>query len=147
MEEALKEGKSLPMQQVLMFDGRKRFCAMFASQYAAAAALKVSKQAMNQAVNGTIVTTGGFYFRLFNPNIVVDYTMLGKLNLDDFDVACGIERKTFDESLYAVKVGHKYETEARHKARKEARAQRRKKKEERLLQMLNKQLKTGELLV
>ena len=80
--ETLKEGKSLPMQQVLMFDGRKRLCAMFASQYAAAAALKVSKQAMNQAVNGTIVTTGGFYFRLFNPNIVVDYTMLGKLNLD-----------------------------------------------------------------
>lgn len=144
--EALKEGRSLPMQQVLMFDGRKRLCAMFASQYAAAAALKVSKQAMNQAVKGSVITTGGFYFRTYNPNIIVDYTMLGTLRLDDFDEACGVERKTFDESRYAVKVGHKYETDARHKAMKEARAQRRKKKKEKLLKLLNEKLNNGELL-
>lgn len=145
--EALKEGQPLPMQQVLMFDGRKRLCAMFASQYAAAAALKVSKQAMNQAIRGSVITTGGFYFRPYNPSIIVDYTMLGSLNLDDFDEACGVERKTFDESRYAVKVGHKYETEARHKAKKEARAQRRKRKEEKFMELLNKKLNSGEIVI
>lgn len=141
------ENKKTPMHPVLMFDGQKRLCAMFASQYAAAAALKISKQAMTQAVNGQIITAGGFYFRSYDPNLIVDYTMLGKLRLDEFDETCGIVRKTYPESRFAVKVGHKYETEARHRAAKEARALRRKRKEERLNELLNKKLKSGEIKI
>lgn len=78
---------------VLVFNTSQKLIAICKSLRSAADLINGSVQAVRFAAIGQTMTSGGYYFRVMNKNVVVDLNDLGRLKLSDYDEKCGEERK------------------------------------------------------
>lgn len=112
-------------QKVLMFNARHTLVALFSSQSEAAKATGISSQAVHFACSGRNISSGGYYFRNYNPAFVIDHTDFGVMTVEKYDEACGYTRRLYSNTTMERK-GMKYDTKKRKAARakREARAAR-----------------------
>lgn len=113
MEEAKKETwNKYDQLPVLMFSAGKILTAIFASKCAAAKVFSCNTQNITMACSGATMSTKGFYWRNLVPTVLVQTSDIGKLTLDNYDSACGVDRKTYKTS-HMTRVGTKYNTKKR----------------------------------
>lgn len=89
---------------ILVFNHLKRLIAVFRSETAVAKAFGVSSVSIYLAVTGKCISCNNLYFRKLYE--VANFTIdtLGSLNLKDYDIMCGLERKYYDNGKMSRKV-------------------------------------------
>lgn len=92
---------------VLVFNRLKRLIAVFRSETAAAKAFNVSSVSLHYAVTGKCMSCNNLYFRKLYDGVNITIDTLGNLNLKDYDIMCGLERKYYDTGKMSRK-GMKY---------------------------------------
>lgn len=79
-------------KQVLIFNRHKKLSGISASKYEAAKITGLSPSNISQACTGTLIATGGFYFRYIDNSIIIELSDIGTLRLEDYDKMCGVDR-------------------------------------------------------
>lgn len=123
----------LDPKRVLVFNGNRTLIAIVRSVRAAAEFSKGNMQAIANACSGQSISSNGFYFRHFDPNVLVEMEDIDTLKLNEYDDLCGVEReyhtvfqmsrnkrRSNGEILEPIKRGkktrkHKYKTKKRTK--------------------------------
>lgn len=70
--------------------------AVFRSEIAAAKAFGVSSVSIHLAVTGKCISCNNMYFRKLYEGFNITIDTLGSFNLKDYDTACGLKRKYYD---------------------------------------------------
>lgn len=123
----------LDPKKVLVFNGNRTLIAIVRSVRAAAEFSKGNMQAIANACSGKFISSNGFYFRHFDPNVLVEMDDIDTLKLHEYDDLCGVEReyhtvsqmsrnkrRSNGETLEPIKRAkktrkHKYKTKKRNK--------------------------------
>lgn len=118
-------------KRVLVFNPRKILIAIFHSGFAAARSYGIHTQSVHYACTGRSVSASKNYFRYEDENVEIDEKEdLGTLKLDEYDKLCGVEYKTYHNSLMTRK-GSKYNTKKRKERAARIAAKQKEREEER----------------
>lgn len=90
-------------KKVLIFNGAKVLMCIFQSMHSAAQTTGTSLQAISFCCSGKYIATRGMYFRHLHPDIVVDSSDVGVLQLKEYDKMCGEERRYYTVRVMAHK--------------------------------------------
>ena len=77
---------------VLVFNGTGRMLATACSLRALAELMNLSPMVISQCCTGKSIASSGYYFRYENSNVIVDNDDCGKLNIEEYDLLCGVKR-------------------------------------------------------
>ena len=80
-------------KNVLVFNGARILIAIVRSLHSAAEFSTCNLQAISFSCTGKYISTGGFYFRHFHPEIEIEIQGLDNLKLEEFDIMCGQKRR------------------------------------------------------
>lgn len=83
---------------VLIFNGAQTLIAITRSLHSAAELTGGNLQSISFCCTGKYASSGGFYFRHIHPNVEIELSDLGTLQLQQYDEMCG-EKRTY----YTVK--------------------------------------------
>lgn len=76
-------------KEVLAFDQYGKLSAIFKSVYMAGNMLLMSQQGISNTCVGRTRSSNGLYFRHLHPNVVIESSDLGKLDIRDYDKVIG----------------------------------------------------------
>lgn len=83
-------------KRVLIFNNRKRLTLIAHSlNEAAKYSCKLKVGNVSKACTGPLMSAGTYYFRYINPNVEIDLSDLGTLDLEEYDKLCGEERPIY----------------------------------------------------
>lgn len=100
----MKTASSYEARIVLVFGRDRILYGIFSSLTAAAKVANIRRETVFYACSGSMITTGGFYFRYLDQNIEIDYSDLGKLKLEEYDCLCGAsDRKVYSTRKHEKK--------------------------------------------
>lgn len=85
----MKTASSYEARIVLIFGKDRVLYGIFSSLTSAAKVANVRRETVYYACNGSMITSGGFYFRYLDKNIEIDHSDLGTLKLEEYDCLCG----------------------------------------------------------
>lgn len=83
---------------VLIFNGAQTLIAITRSLHSAAELTSGNLQSISFCCTGKYASSGGFYFRHIHPDVEIELSDLGTLQLQQYDGMCGEER-----TYYTVK--------------------------------------------
>lgn len=91
----------------MVFNPQKRLISINQSAFALAKAHDWNVSSIRAACTGKIISYQKLYFRYFDPNITLEDDDMGKLNLEEYDKLCQVERKVYPNGKMSRK-GMKY---------------------------------------
>lgn len=94
-------------KRVLVFNPLKKLVAIFQSHTAAANAFDATTTQIMWACNGVKMSCRGYYFRVVDPEIEIEWDDLGVLRIEEYDELCGVKRKYYTNGKMSRK-GMKY---------------------------------------
>lgn len=102
-------------KRVLVFNPQKRLISINQSAFALARAHDWNVSSIRAACTGKIISYQKLYFRYLAPNITLEDDDMGKLNLEEYDRLCQVERKVYPNGKMSRK-GMKYSKAAKEKS-------------------------------
>lgn len=88
---------------VLIFNGARTLTSIVCSLHCTAELTRGNLQAISFCCTGKYVCSGGLYFRHLHPEVEIDVSDLGTLQLQDYDRMCGEERAYYSVRKMARK--------------------------------------------
>lgn len=88
---------------VLIFNASQVLVAICKSTNAAYQLTKGSLQSISYVCTGKNISSDGLYFRYLDPDVNVELTDIGALNLRDYDSLCGVTRRYHSVKTMAYK--------------------------------------------
>lgn len=83
----------LDPKKVLVFNGNRTLIAIIRSVRAASLLTNSSLQSITNACSGIYISSNGYYYRNFDPNVIVEMEDIDTLKLEEYDQLCGVSRK------------------------------------------------------
>lgn len=99
----MKKTTFLKPKHILMFNSAKVLVAIFRSLHSASELTFCNLQAISFCCTGKYISTGGYYFRHVNPDILIELDDLDNLDLVNYDKMCGETRKYYSIRQLAKK--------------------------------------------
>ena len=91
----MKKSSFLEPKQVLIFNNARILVAIVRSLHSASELTFCNLQAISFCCTGKYISTGGYYFRHVNPDILIELDDLDNLDLKKYDEMCGENRKYY----------------------------------------------------
>ncbi len=82
-------------RKVLVFNNKKILTMIAASVNVAARMGSLHPGNISKVCNGQLMSLGGYYFRYISPDVELELTDIGSLQLEEYDKLCGIERPVY----------------------------------------------------
>ena len=90
-------------KMVLIFNGAQILVAIARSLHSAAELTGGNLQAISFCCTGKYICSGSFYYRHLHPDVEVDISDIGTLQLQEYDSLCGVERTYYSVRQMAHK--------------------------------------------
>lgn len=88
---------------VLVFNGSQVLIAIARSLHSAAELTGGNLQSISFCCTGKYASSGGFYYRHIHPNVEIELSDLGTLQLKNYDKMCGVKRVYYSAKQMARK--------------------------------------------
>jgi hypothetical protein len=89
--------KDYSPKRILAFDNTKKFCAIYASDSAAARTIGISPSFIRQACEGKLISLKSKYWRYASKKIEIEDSDFETLTVVEYDELCGVQRKVYPD--------------------------------------------------